>query len=164
MSDAISIHQIYLSKGHDFKGRFNKGRLNHEVVEVDRVECVQGRGLVGDRYFDYKEDFKGQISLMSMEAIEAVERDLGVTVADKSTFRRNVLVSGVDLTELVGLDFRIGDVELRGVEQCTPCFWMDEAIGPGAFDALEGRGGLRCRILKSGVLKVGTAEVSVLAP
>ncbi|MDQ8200036.1 MOSC domain-containing protein [Pelagicoccus enzymogenes] len=163
MDEAITIHQIYLSSGHDFKGRFNKGRLNNGVQRVDSVECVEGRGLVGDRYFDFKEDYKGQVSLMSAEAIEAMESDLNLKVGDRSDFRRNVIVSGADLNALVGIDFRIGEVELRGVEQCKPCFWMDEAIGEGAYAALEGRGGLRCRILKSGVLRKGETTIQTLA-
>ncbi len=163
MSDAITIHQIYISNGHDFKGRFNKGRLNNGVQRVESVECVEGRGLVGDRYFDFKEDYKGQVSLISVEAIEAMEAELNLEVADRSDFRRNVIVSGVDLNALVGADFRIGEVELRGVEQCKPCFWMNEAIGEGAHAALEGRGGLRCRILKSGVLRAGETEIEPIA-
>lgn len=162
MSESITIHQIFISDGHDFKGRFNKGRLNNAVREVDSVECVEGRGLVGDRYFDFADDYKGQLSLISTEAIEALELELSIKVEDRSAFRRNVVVSGVDLNALVGQDFRIGTVELRGVEQCKPCFWMDEAIGEGAFSALGERGGLRCRIAKSGLLKTGPAVLEAL--
>lgn len=162
MNESIYIHQIYLSSGHDFKGRFNKGRLTNRVRCVDSVECVQGRGLVGDRYFDYKEDYKGQLSLISLESIRAMETDLGLKVADHSDFRRNLIVSGVDLNTLVGLDFKLGEVELSGVEQCKPCFWMDEAIGVGAFAALENRGGLRCRILNTGELRKGESSLKVL--
>lgn len=162
MSESITILQIFISDGHDFKGRFNKGRLRNAVREVDSVECVEGRGLVGDRYFDFKDDYKGQVSLISSEAIEATERELGIKVEDRSAFRRNVVVSGVDLNALVGQDFRIGSVELRGVELCKPCFWMDEAVGEGAFSALSERGGLRCRIAKTGLLKTGPAVLEAL--
>ncbi|MBC2605773.1 MOSC domain-containing protein [Pelagicoccus albus] len=162
MSQTLSIHHIYLSKGHDFKGRFGKERRNHEVSEVESVECVAGKGLVGDRYFGYKEDFKGQLSLMSMEAIGALESELGLKNYRRSDFRRNILLSGVDLNALVGQIFRLGAVELEGVEQCKPCFWMDEAIGEGAFAAMAERGGLRCRILRGGILGKGQVEMEVL--
>lgn len=161
MSETITLHHIYLSSGHDFKGRFEKGRLNNGTSEVDSVECLEGRGLVGDRYFDYKEDYKGQVSLISLEAIKEMESILGLPAKDLSLFRRNVVVAGVDLNALVGQDFNIGEVGLRGVEQCKPCFWMDEAVGEGAFKALENRGGLRCRILSSGRLKKGESELLV---
>ncbi|EDY83527.1 hypothetical protein VDG1235_3154 [Verrucomicrobiia bacterium DG1235] len=114
---------------------------------------------MGDRYFDFKEDYKGQLSLIALEDIRAMESDLGLEVPDLREFRRNIVVSGVDLNGLVGKDFRLGDVELRGVEQCKPCPWMDESIGAGAHAALENRGGLRCRILSSGIL--GKGELSL---
>lgn len=163
MSDTITIHRIFVSSGHDFKGRFEKGRLNHVVSEVESVECVEGRGLVGDRYFDFKDNYKGQISLIAMEDIEAVASELGLSVEDPSRFRRNLLVSGVDLNALVGKEFRLGEVRLLGTEKCKPCFWMDEAIADGACDALKDRGGLRCRIVSSGVIRRGESEIEELS-
>ncbi|MDQ8186181.1 MOSC domain-containing protein [Pelagicoccus sp. SDUM812002] len=163
MSERITLQQIHLSSGHDFKGRFEKGRLNNGSTEVDSVECIEGRGLVGDRYFDFKEDYKGQVSFMAVEAIAELEADLGIKVGDWSLFRRNVIVSGVALNGLVGRNFRIGDVAFRGAEQCKPCFWMDEAIAQGAYAALENRGGLRCRILSSGTLSRGENRLQLLA-
>jgi len=155
MSDTITIHRIFLSSGHDFKGRFEKGRLNHEVTDVDSVECVAGRGLVGDRYFDFKDNYKGQVSLIALEDIEAMATELAIGVDDHSRFRRNLVVSGVDLNALVGKEFRVSGVTLLGTEKCKPCFWMDEAIAPGAHDALKDRGGLRCRIVSGGTLEKG---------
>lgn len=162
MSETITILKIFISSGHDFKGRFEKGRLNNEVSSVESVECVAGRGLQGDRYFDFKEDYKGQLSLMSSEAIKALESELGIKVENPADFRRNAITSGLDLNALVGRRFRLGGLELEGVEQCKPCFWMDEAIAPGAFDALAGRGGLRCRILSDGVLRKGALAFEVI--
>lgn len=164
MSETIYIHEILISCGHDFKGRFKKGRLHHEIRSVDSVDCEEGRGLVGDRYFDYEDNYKGQVSLISTEAIEAVEAELGIKVEDRSKFRRNLVVSGVDLNALVGRDFKVGEVTLRGTEQCRPCFWMDEAVGEGVFAALADRGGLRCRILSSGTLTRGEATLERLQP
>lgn len=162
MSDTIQILNLFISEGHDFKGRFGKGRLNHGASSVDTVECVAGRGLVGDRYFDFVDDYKGQLSLIALEDIRALEADLGLEVADFRAFRRNAVVSGVDLRELVGKAFRLGEVELLGVEQCKPCFWMDESIGAGAHEALLNRGGLRCRILSSGSLRTGVASLELI--
>ena len=74
---------------------------------------------------------------------------------------RSVLVSGVDLNSLIGKRFTIGDVGFEGVEECKPCYWMDEAVAPGANAFLVGRGGLRCRILAGGTLRCGDAELSL---
>ena len=69
-------------------------------------------------------------------------------------FRRNVLTTGVDLNTLIGQRFTLQGIEFEGVEECRPCYWMDEAIAPGAEDYLKGHGGLRARILNDGVLRV----------
>lgn len=162
MTQTITIHDLYISSGHDFKGRFGKTRLNHETPRVELVECVEGKGIVGDRYFGYKEKFKGQLSLISLEAIQEMENELGISVEEFARFRRNAVVSGVDLNALVGKTFTIGDVKLHGTEQCKPCFWMDESIGEGANAALEDRGGLRCHILSSGSITCGETTLELI--
>jgi len=148
----MTIRAIYVSPGHDFKGRCGKGRLEHGIQPVDTVECVAGRGLVGDRYFDHKENFKGQITFFDWAVYEMIRRDFKRPNLDPSVFRRNVLTSGIDLNALVGERFTLQGVEFEGSEECAPCFWMDEAVAPGVEAALKGRGGLRARILSGGVL------------
>ncbi|MDP0501509.1 MAG: MOSC domain-containing protein [Verrucomicrobiota bacterium JB022] len=149
------IERIWISPGHDFKGRHGKGRLDHGVVEVDAVECHAGKGLVGDRYYDHKPDFKGQLTLIDGAVIDALQCAFALPEIDPAAFRRNVLVRGLDLNALIGSRFFLGEVELEGSEECAPCYWMDEAITTGAFQWLKGRGGLRCRIRQSGWLRVG---------
>ncbi|MEM9160663.1 MAG: MOSC domain-containing protein [Verrucomicrobiota bacterium] len=159
----MNIEEIYLSIGHDFKGRFGKGRLDHGVQEVEQVECVEGKGLKGDRFFDYRDNFKGQITFFAREVIEEVATRTGIQNIDASSFRRNIVTSGVDLNELIGSEFEIDGVRFSGVEECAPCFWMNEAVGEGVEDLLKGRGGLRCRILKSGTLTRGEKELRLIA-
>ena len=148
----LGVEQIWISPGHDFKGRHGKGRLHHEVLAVDSVECHAGRGLVGDRYYDFKPDFKGQITLLNAEVVDALATHFGLESLDATVLRRNVLVRGTPVEELVGKAFKLSGVVLEGVEEAAPCYWMDEAICEGACDWLEGRGGLRCKITKSGML------------
>ncbi len=157
----VTIEQMWISPGHDFKGRHGLGRLDHGVLPRESIECVAGSGILGDRYFGHKPDFKGQVTLISAAVIAELEAALNLTDVDRSAFRRNVLISGVDLNELVGRRFRLGEVVLTGSEECAPCYWMDEAIAPGAFEWLKGRGGLRCRIVESGVLCVGKFDLEV---
>lgn len=151
--DSLRIEAIWISPGHDFKGRHGRGRLAHRVEARDEVECHAGRGLVGDRYYDYKADFKGQVTLFAAETWEAIRSELKLPIPDPSVFRRNVLTRGIDLTPLVGKRFKLGGVSLEGTEEARPCYWMDEAVGPGACAWLVGRGGLRCRILEDGRLR-----------
>ncbi len=157
MSDALvpRIHRIFISPGHDFKGRHGKGRLNHGSESVSEVECVAARGLRGDRYWDFKENFKGQVTFFDLAVATELKSVLEEGDFELSQFRRNVIVEGVDLNRWIGARFRIGEVEFEGVEECAPCYWMNESLGPGAEALMRGRGGLRCRIVCSGSLRVG---------
>jgi len=157
----IRIRRIYISPGHDFKGRHGKGRLEHGIEELTSVECVAGQGLVGDRFFGYKEGFKGQITFIDQAAVDDLAERLDAGAIDPALFRRNVALEGADLNALIGKRFRIGEVTFSGSEECAPCYWMDEAVKPGAFELLKGRGGLRCRILSDGVLETGAATLEV---
>jgi MOSC domain-containing protein YiiM len=62
----------------------------------------------------------------------------------------------VNLADWVGKRFRFQGIEFEGSEECRPCYWMDEAVGPGTEDLLKVnfRGGLRARILTDGVLRI----------
>lgn len=156
----LRVEGIWISPGHDFRGRFGKGRENYGVVGCDEVECVAGRGLVGDRYFDYKENFKGQVTFLASEMVEELRGRFGEV--DARVLRRNVLVRGGDLAGLVGRRFSVQGVVFEGSEDCEPCFWMDEAVGEGAEVFLKGgcRAGIRARILTDGVLRVSQSSVS----
>jgi MOSC domain-containing protein YiiM len=158
----LEILHIFISPGHDFKGRHGHERLNHGSQSVDSVECVSGRGLEGDRFFDYREDFKGQVTFFELKVADTVERLLGLEDFELSQLRRNVIVSGVDLNELIGKRFEINGAEFFGSEECSPCYWMNEALGPGAEALLKDRGGLRCRILSSGNLRLGEIPLKVV--
>jgi len=70
-----------------------------------------------------------------------------------AVFRRNAITTGVDLNVLIGEEFQIQGIHFRGTEECRPCYWMDEAFAPGAFNFLKGRGGLRAEILSDGILR-----------
>jgi len=113
-----------------------------------------GRGACGaDRFFGYKENYRGQVTLFSAEVFAQLCRELGLTEASPAALRRNVVVSGVDLNGLVGKEFDVQGVRLVGTEECRPCYWMDRALTGGAEAWLKGRGGLRCRVLTSGWLR-----------
>lgn len=117
------------------------------------MRCVAGRGIEGDRYFDCEPDFKGQITFFADEVYRALCEQFGKHDQGPSVFRRNVITRGVDLESLVGQEFEVQGVRFLGVESCKPCYWMDQAFGPGTEAALQGRGGLRARILSDGVLR-----------
>jgi MOSC domain-containing protein YiiM len=109
--------------------------------------------LRGDRFFDYKPGYKGQVTFFEMEVLEALGTALGGGKFPPAAVRRNVFTRGLDLSLLIGTEFEFQGVRFAGMEECRPCYWMDEALGPGAEAWLRGRGGLRCRILSDGWLR-----------
>ena len=123
------------------------------MIEMDQVECVAGRGIRGDRFFDYKENYKGQITFFSLEIFDALRDELNLPNAQPQATRRNAFVRGVDLNGLIGIEFELQGVRFEGSEECRPCHWMNSALGHGAEEWLKGRGGLRARILSDGILQ-----------
>jgi MOSC domain-containing protein YiiM len=158
----IIIHHCYISPGHNFFGHHGKPSGDDPMIAIAHMECIAGKGISGDRFFDYKPDYKGQITFFDYAVYEALRKRYPEVSFPPSAFRRNVLTAGIDLNSLVGQRFRIGEVVFEGTEECRPCYWMDEAIGPGAEDALKGRGGLRAKILTSGKLTVGEVALEIL--
>jgi MOSC domain-containing protein YiiM len=150
----ISIRHLYISPAHNFFGHHGQQPGNSPNIEVDEIECLAGRGIRGDRFLDYQEGYKGQITFFSIDTFEEVCRDLGVDGLSPAVVRRNAITEGIDLNRLIGERFRVQGVEFEGVCECKPCYWMDYAIAPGAESRLQGKGGLRARILSAGTLRV----------
>lgn len=149
----MRIRHIFVSPGHNYFGHYGQPPGTNPITELPAVECVAGRGLRGDRFFGYRPDYKGQVTFFAAEVAEALRATFRLAAVDLSAFRRNVVTEGLDLNSLIGKRFRLQDLELEGTEECRPCFWMDQAIAPGAETWLKGRGGLRCRILSDGWLR-----------
>ena len=130
------------------------------MVPLHEVRAVPGRGLEGDRYFSKTgtysrhEGADRQITLIEVEALEALERDYRIQL-DPGESRRNVATRGVAVNHLVGRRFRIGEVRLRGLRLCEPCSHMERLSGKPVRSGLVHRGGLRAEILTEGVIRVG---------
>ena len=153
-AEAVIIRQLFISPEHNFFGHHEQPAGESPTLEQTEIRCVAGRGVEGDRFFDYKDDYKGQITFFSVEVFDDLCRQLGVRDKSPGATRRNVITAGIDLNTLVGVEFEIQGVRFAGVAECAPCYWMDQAIAPGAEELLKGRGGLRARILCDGVLSV----------
>ncbi len=134
------------------------------VERREAVEAEAGRGLVGDRYFlgNSTAHVKGrtigpgrQLTLIEAEAVDAAAHEEGI-VTPAASIRRNIVTRGVPLNHLVGREFSVGPVRVRGVELCEPCNHMETLVGkPGIREALIHRGGLNAEILTSGTIRVG---------
>lgn len=130
------------------------------MVSVEKVRAIPGRGLEGDRYFNrigtysHKPGPDREVTLIEIESVQALKRDLGIRLKPSET-RRNIATSGVPLNHLVGQDFRIGEVRLRGIRLCEPCSYLESLTKQGVLGGLVHRGGLRAQILTGGLIRVG---------
>ncbi|HEY0368323.1 MAG TPA: MOSC domain-containing protein [Chthoniobacterales bacterium] len=156
------IHQMFISPGHNYFGHHGRAADDYPLVQVDRVECVAGHGIRGDRFYDYKPNYKGEITFFSQEIFDALRAKYPQVDKPPGVLRRNVLVSGVELNSLIGRDFELQGLRFRGTAHCKPCYWLDQAFAPGAEEALAGNGGLRAQILTSGSLTVGPADLKLV--
>lgn len=150
------LKAIFISGGHDYWGRQGEGRLCSGITSVAEVECVAGKGLMGDRYFGYRENFKGQVTFFQDEVFQEIRQEFKLAKLPGSVFRRNLLVSGLDLAALKGREFDFQGLRFEGAQECKPCDWMNRAVAPGTEDFMKKgfRGGLRAKILTSGILRV----------
>lgn len=132
-------------------------------VAMDTVHAVPGRGLEGDRYFAPEGQTQAptkQITFIEAEALDALSRDYGTPV-DPGSSRRNVVTRGVPLNHLVGHEFTVGAVRLRGLELCEPCKYLADKTSAKVLPGLVHRGGLRAEILSDGLIEIGDAVVLV---
>ena len=149
----IVVQHIFVSPEHNYFGHHEQPPGEAPAVAVAEVECVAGRGLVGDRFFDFKADYRGQVTFFSAEIHERLCDQFQIHDRGPGVFRRNIIVRGVDLNTLIGQEFTVQGVKFLGVCECSPCHWMDQAFAPGAEEALHGQGGLRAKIVKGGTLR-----------
>jgi MOSC domain-containing protein YiiM len=129
------------------------------MQSVQQVEAIPGVGLDGDRYAlkqgtFYKPEPDYELTLIEVEAIEAIKREYEVSMPAGDA-RRNVVTRGVALNHLVGREFTIGSVKIRGIRLCEPCSHLQALTEPAVIKALRHRGGLRAQILSAGTIRVG---------
>lgn len=151
----MRLLHLYISPEHNFFGHHGLPAGTTPVVEVPEVEVVAGKGLVGDRFFGFKPDYKGQVTFFAQEIYAELCGKFGVSSRDRppSVLRRNIVTAGQDLNALIGQEFDVQGIRFAGIAECSPCHWMDQAFHPGTEAALKNQGGLRARILTSGTLR-----------
>ena len=112
----MTVEHLYISPEHNYFGHHGQPAGQSPVIELDEASLVAGKGIEGDRFFGWKEDYKGQITFFSHEVYKDLCASLGVTDTPPSVFRRNVIVSGVDLNDCEALDLHGCDEAFANVD------------------------------------------------
>lgn len=136
------------------------GTAEAPMHAVSRIRAVEYRGLEGDRYYEKTGTYSRkpgpdrEITLIELEAIEALRRDYGIEI-EPGDARRNIVTRGIALNHLVGREFSVGEAVLRGIRLCEPCTHLAALVRKDVVPGLVHRGGLRAAILQGGVIEPG---------
>ena len=134
---------------------------NQKIDNVESIEVVKDKGIVGDRHFQEFNDPYNQLSLIEAENIDYYNNKykLNIPYID---FRRNIVTKGIELNDLIGKKIQIGDVLIEGIDLCRPCRHLSEKLNQdNIIKEFLRRGGLRCRILSSSKININD-EIKVL--
>ena len=122
---------------------------NKKINEVEFIEVLSNKGVVGDRHFNEYNDPYCQLSLIESENIDYYNIKYGLNIPYLD-FRRNIVTKGIQLNKLVGKTFKIGEVKVEGIDLCRPCRHLTEVLDQkNILKEFLRRGGLRCKILSS---------------
>mgnify|MGYP001219257724 FL=1 len=128
---------------------------NKKIEEVETIEVMANKGVVGDRHFNNYNDPYCQLSLIEAENIDEYNLKFGLNIPYLD-FRRNIITKGIKLNDLVGKKLSIGNVEVEGIDLCRPCRHLTEMLDQeNILKEFLRKGGLRCQILSSSKIKVG---------
>ncbi|CAA9564797.1 MAG: MOSC domain protein [uncultured Truepera sp.] len=142
-----------------------RGRLEHilvrparraPTVRLERARALPGRGLAGDHRSERSSSSARQVTLIQAEHLPVITA-LSGSQATPERLRRNLVVSGINLLALKSRRFRIGGAVFEGAGLCHPCSRMEEALGPGGYNAVRGHGGILARVVEEGEITVGDA-------
>lgn len=130
------------------------------LESITYARAIEGAGLEGDRYARGEGSFnKGRQGVRQVTLINAMF--FAGTSFSFAESRRNIATEGVELMDLIGKEFDIGDARFRGVKYCDPC------LRPSALakkkqrfrDAFFDRGGLVAEVIRTGSIRLGDAIV-----
>lgn len=96
-----------------------------------------------------------QVTLIQWEHLPVIAALAQLPAVDPLDLRRNLVVAGINLVALRNAQVRVGQALLEIVGPCQPCSRMEDSVGPGAYAAMRGHGGMTARVLEGGAIRVG---------
>ena len=123
------------------------------MAVVEEISVDPGEGIIGDRY--QGRSGKRHITIFQAEYLPVIASCVQTAAFSPGLLRRNVMVRGINLLALKKQQIRIGNVSLEVTGECHPCSYMEEALGPGGYNAMRGHGGITARVLTPGMIHIG---------
>lgn len=118
------------------------------IQVVNEVEVTEV-GLSGDHYTS---GGTRAVTLIQAEHLPVIAA-LTQTEITPEMLRRNILISGINLTALRHDVLQIGTAQIKLTKPCAPCSRMEKVIGPGGYNAMRGHGGWYAEIIQPGHIK-----------
>lgn len=131
-------------------------------LAVPSARLIAAKGIEGDHY-ETRTNGARQVTLIAAEDLAAIAAFLGRDDVPAALLRRNLVTCGINLIALKGKRFRVGPTVLETSGECAPCSRMQEALGPGGYNAVRGRGGITARVIDGGTVNIGDV-IEPLAP
>ena len=133
------------------------------IQVVEHASISEFDGLVGDHYKGRSK--KRQVTLIQAEHIEAVKQLLKKQSLEPEIFRRNIVVSGINLLALRDEYIQIGKAAILLITgACHPCSRMEEYLGHGGYNAMRGHGGVTAKVIQGGEIKKGDKVLRIEIP
>ena len=134
---------------------------NQKIQEVEQINVSAGKGIIGDRYFNEKNEDRNQLTLIESENIDYYNDKFNLKIPYLN-FRRNIVTKDIKLNDLVGKKIIIGKTKIKGIDLCRPCKSLQKNLDQdNIVKEFLRKGGLRCEILTSSNIKVGD-EIEVV--
>ena len=100
---------------------------NKEIVAVNEIDLIAGKGVIGDRHFRDFNDPYNQLSIIESESIDEYNEKYNLNIPHLD-FRRNIVTKGIKLNDLINKKIIIGDVQLDVIDLCRPCRHLSEKL------------------------------------
>jgi len=134
---------------------------SQKINEINEIEVLSQKGILGDRHFREHKNHKGQITLIEKENIDYYNNKYKTKIS-YIDFRRNIITEGIELNSLIQKQIKIGDIKILPYELCRPCSHLEQMVNSkDIIKEFLKKGGLRCEVLVSGTVKIGD-EIKIL--
>ena len=125
-----------------------------KINDINEIEVLSDKGIMGDRHFHDLNEHKGQITLIEKENIDYYNNKYKTEIS-YIDFRQNIVTEGIELNNLIKKEIEIGTIKILPYQLCRPCLHLEQMLNSkDIIKEFLRRGGLRCKVLVSGKIKI----------